>query len=237
MDDLNPDRLKRNPEAIKKCFKVVGDTTIVTKNIKVIYPDRYNTIGLAILGSTVRLISIYAILDEDGNYAIANNPIFVELTPSNVSEVSVGNSINKVLHFEESSTFTENNSLVIDDRFLYDIFNDFYINGNIPWFMNYEDVISVLANTSKFAGSSLGDNPLSMEIISAVLARDAKDKTKFYRQTEMTKDPIFVGLMNIYFTFDNTVGKIAGSYMSQGITSAIVNKEKETTKIERILRA
>jgi len=237
MDNLNIAGLKRNPDAIKSAFKKVGDSLIVTKNLRVIYPDRYNNIGLSILGSTVRIISIFAIVDDNGNYAVANLPIFLDLTPTNVSEIAVGANINKVLHFEEGSVYTENSNLVIDDRFLYDIFNEFYIGGKIPWFMNYDDAISMLARTNKYAGSTLGDNPITMEILGAVIARFNKDKKVFYRQTDMKQNPDFVGLMNIYFTFDNTVSKIAGSYMSQGITSAIINKEDETTKIEEVLRA
>lgn len=237
MDSLNISGLKRNPEAIKKAFKTIGNTLVVTKNLRVIYPERYNNIGLSILGSTVRVISIFAILDDNGNYAVSNVPIFIELTPSNVGEISVGNEINKVLYFDEGSVYTENTNLVMDDRFLYDLFNEFYIAGHIPWFMNYNDVINIFAETRKYAGSSLGDNPMTMEILAAVLARSPKDKTIFYRQTDMKNKPDFVGLMNIYFTFDNTVSKLVGSYYSQGVSSAIINKEQESTKIERILRS
>ena len=237
MDSLNVAGLKRNPDAIKKAFKTIGDALVVTKNLRVIYPDRYNNIGLSILGTTVRVISIFAIIDDDGNYAVSNVPIFIELTPSNVDEISVGNDINKVLYFDEGSVYTENTNLVMDDRFLYDLFNEFYISGNIPWFMDYDDVINIFSETRKYADSSLGDNPITMEILAAVLARSKKDKTTFYRQTDLKDKADFVGLMNIYFTFDNTVSKLVGSYYSQGVSSAIINKEKEPTKIEEILRS
>ena len=237
MDSLNISGLKRNPEAIKKAFKSIGNSLVVTKNLRVVYPDRYNNIGLSIQGTTVRVISIFAIIDDDGNYAVSNIPIFIELSPSNTGEISVGNTINKVLYFEEGSVYTENTNLVMDDRFLYDLFNEFYISGHIPWFMNYNDVISIFAETGKYAKSTLGDNPITMEILSAILARSKKDKTVFYRQTDTKDSPDFIGLMNIYFTFDNTVSKLVGSYYNQGISSAIINKEKNPTKIEEMLRA
>jgi len=243
MDKLNISGLKRNPDIIKKCFKKVGKSLVVTKSIRVIFPDRYNNIDLALIGKTTRVVAIYAILDDEGNYAISNLPIFIELTPSNISDIDIDGNINKVLHFEAGEMYTPSSALVIDNRFLYDLFNEFYINGRIPWFMDYSDAISIFEKTKKYANSDLGENPITMEILSSIIARPKGNLNIFYRQKiKSIKDivankPEYIGLMNIFYTFDNTVSKLVGSYYSKGVSSAIVNKETSTTKIEEILRS
>lgn len=243
MDTLNVSGLKRDPDAIKKAFKKIGSSMVVTKDMRVIFPERYTNIDLAIIGSTVRLTSIYAILDDEGNYAVSNIPIFIELTPSNITDIEINGKVNKVLHFEEGTTFTENVNMVIDNTFLYDLFNEFYINGNIPWFISYNDAITIFEKTKKYAKSGLGDNPITMEILASILARNPKNKSEFYREILKNENdlnkviPQYIGLMNIYFTFDNTVSKLVGSYYGQGISSAIISRETSTTTIEEILRA
>lgn len=242
MQTLNIDKLKRNPDAIKQSLKKIGNSLIAKKRLRVIFPDRYTAVDMAIVGSTVRLASIYAILDDEGNYSVSNLPIFVELTPSNISNIEIDGNVNKILIFEEDSVFMPDTKLVIDNRFLYDFFNEFYVNGRVPWFMSYNDLIDIFKLTSKYADSNLGDNPITMEILASIVARDTNDKTKFFRETinspkDITNKPASIGLMNIYYTFNNTISKLTGSYFQQGLNSAIVNKEKESTLIEDILRA
>jgi len=243
MDILNYSSLKRNPSVIKKCFKQIGDSMVVTKNIRVIYPERYESIGLAIPGSTIRIVTIYAVLDDDGNYAVSNLPIFIELSPTNISNIEVDGVVNKVLEFEANSTYAENVNLVVGNKFLYNIFNEFYINGKIPWFMGYDDLINIFNQTSKYASSDIGDNPIITEILASIVAKNPNDKKSLYRLQLKSYDdlskikPSYVGLLNLYYTFDNTVSKLGGSYYSKGVTSAIISPETETTKIEEILRA
>lgn len=240
---INIDNLKRDPDKIKKCFKKVGKSLVVTKDIKVIYPERYESKNLAIVDNVVRLVSIFAILDDSNNYAVNNLPIFINLTPSNIDHVTINDELYTVLEFEEGSTYTESTELVINNKFLYDLFNLFYTNGKIPWFMSYNDLINIFSKTEKYANSDLGNNPIITEILASIVAKAPNDKTLLYREIlENNKKllesikPTYVGLMNPYYTFDNTVSKISGSYYTKGLMGALINKEKETTKIEEILR-
>jgi len=243
MDILDPKKLKRDANKIKQAMTTIGDTIVVNKNLRVIYPESYESKKLAILGNPVRIVNIYAVLDDDGNYAVSNLPIFMELTPSNIKFIEVNGVVNKVLEFPEGTNFTNNNKMVVNNKFLFDLFNEFYINGKIPWFMEYDDIIDIFKQTDKYANSNLGDNPIVTEILASIVAKNPNDKSKLYR--ELLKDkkvlkevhPEYVGLLNLFYTFDNTVSKLTGSYYSKGVISAIVNKEKDTTKIEEILRA
>lgn len=243
MDTLNISGLNRNPDVIKKSLVKIGNSLVTKKNLRVIFPDRYNDINLAIIGSTVRLVSIFAIIDDNGNYSVANLPIFVDLSPSNIGDIEVDGIMNKVLYFEEGSVFMENIDLMVDNRFLYDLFNEFYISGKIPWFMNYDDTMKIFEKTKKYANSDLGENPITFEILASIISRLPSNKAVYYREaitsvSDIAKTkPNYVGLMNIYYTFANTISKIAGNYFTQGLNSALVNKETEVTKIETMLRA
>jgi len=240
---INIDNLKRNPTKIKKCFKKIGKSLITTENIKVIYPEKYESKNLAVVDSTVRLVSIFAILDDNNNYAVNNLPIFINLTPSNIDHVTIDNELYTVLEFEEGSTYTENTELIVNNKFLYDLFNLYYINGKIPWFMNYNDLINLFSKTAKYANSDLGSNPIISEILASIVAKSPTDKSILYREILKNNKkllnsikPTYVGLMNPFYTFDNTVSRISGSYYSKGLMGALINKEKETTRIEEILR-
>jgi hypothetical protein len=242
MDKLNISGLKRNSDIIKSYFKKVGETTVVKANVKILFPARYINRGLAIIGSNVKLLSIFAIVDEKNNYAVVRAPIMQEVSPYVIGEVSLDDVVYKELSFRANDVFITNNNLVKTDNFMYEVFDEFFVKGNIPWFMDYDDVANVMLETGKYADSKIGDNPLTMEILASVIARNPNDKRVFFRKklTPENKNklkPVYVGLNNIYYSFESTGAKLIGGYFGYGVTAAIVDKEEETSDVAKVLRS
>lgn len=241
MQPFNIKNLKRKPDIIKSCFKIVGNSIILNKEISVIFPTRFINRKLAYMGDTVNVLGIFAIVDENNNYAIMNIPAMIELTPSMSNEINIEDNPYMLLEFNQYDVFSNNTKLLQEDGFIYDLFDDFFIQGNIPWYLDYEDLSNILVLSQKYAGSRIGSNPLGLEILTSIAARVSSDKTIFYRtlskdMEKMKKDkPSYVALQNIYYTFSSTLAKTSGSYYKDGIVSAIVNKEKKKNKLEVIL--
>ncbi len=241
MQPFNIKNLKRKPDIIKSCFKIVGNSIILNKEISVIFPTRFINRKLAYMGDTVNVLGIFAIVDENNNYAIMNIPAMIELTPSMSNEINIEDDPYMLLEFNQYDVFSNNTKLLQEDGFIYDLFDDFFIQGNIPWYLDYEDLSNILVLSQKYAGSRIGSNPLGLEILTSIAARVSSDKTIFYRtlskdMEKMKKDkPSYVALQNIYYTFSSTLAKTSGSYYKDGIVSAIVNKEKKKNKLEVIL--
>lgn len=125
----------------------------------------------------------------------------------------------------------------MNDSFLYDLFDEFFIKGNIPWFLDYDDVNDLLLETKKYAGSNIGKNPLAFEILTSIIARDPNDKKQFFRKLDNTKKkPTYVGLNNIYYSYTTTGARLVGGYYGPGVTAAVVDKEEEASYIEKILK-
>jgi len=235
--------LKRKPNVISSYIKKVGSSLKTTADIKVMFPSRYINKGLAIMGDTVTVLSIYTIIDENDNYAVVNAPIMVELSPNMTTEVEVDGKSYTVLEFSKGDIFITNTSLIIRNGNIYELFDELFIHGNIPWYLNYEDLSNLFKLSSKYAGTNIGDNPLAMEVLASIIARDKNDKTVLFRK--LAKDmsvlrknnPAFIALLNIYYSFTSTMSKLSGSYFKDGITSALVNKETESNAVEDMIKA
>lgn len=233
--------LKRKPDIIKSAFKQIGNSLIVKEDLKILFPSRFINKHLASMGDTVNVLTIFAIVDENNNYAIINLPTKIELTPSMTNEVSINDDPYMLLEFYKNDVFTTNINLLQQDSFIYDLFDDLFIQGNVPWYLDYEDLSNILILSQKYAGSRIGNNPLGLEILTSIVARLKKDKTVFYRTLSkdikaMNKEkPSYVALQNIYYTFNSTLAKTSGSYFKDGITSSLVNKEDKKTKLEEII--
>lgn len=242
MESLDISGLKRRPEVISKYLNVKGDITSVTEDLNVLFPSRYLDRKLALIDTTISVVSIFAILDKDNNYAVVNAPIFVTLTPFSISDVSVDGVEYKSLYFQKDSVMIPNNKSVVRDNFLYDVFDDFFVNGRVPWYLNYNDISNVLLTTKKYANNNIGNDPLGFEILSSIIAREANNKTVYIRHVldKSNKDkiqPKYIGLNNRFYSYDNTGARLFGSYFGDGLITSIVDPEKKTSATSDILRS
>lgn len=237
---IKPAELIHNPKRIKTLFKPIKNVIMVKDKVTVLFPERYVDTKLATIGTTVSVMSIYAIVNGS-EYAVVMAPILIDLTPSLVRTVVVDDVLYKELVFEAGSVFSPNNVLVRSESLIGVLYSEYYNMANIPFFMTYEDVDKILSEASKYAGSKLGKNPLPFELLTSMIARSADDKTKSFRITRSPDNPkpdiTYVGINNVYLSYNNTASKLIGGYFQAGLTSAIIKPEQTTTKVSKLLRS
>jgi len=241
MDTLEIEHLTRDDEAIKKCFKIIkGRSIVALEDIKVIFPTRFINRQLAVIDTVVKVMGIYAIVYED-KYAIYNKLASHTLTPYNVTDsvldTETADIAYKVLHFRKGEVYMPDIEVMKTNTLIYNVFDELFTKGNIPWYMGYHDVANVLSSAKEQTGSGIGDNPINLEVLTALIARSRTDKSIPYRHTvDKQKDkPAFIGLNSIYYAFDNTGSKLIGGYFGPGVVTAITTPEKETSKVAKAL--
>lgn len=243
METLNINKLKRNPDSIIKSLKIVGDATIATKNLKVYFPARFAKVGLAVLGTTSSVIGLYCIVDENNNYAVNRISAFQSFRPNNTNTVLVGKE--EYIEFEilKDEPLILSNYVVQDASIIFNIFNELLLGGRVPFYYNYEDISKILTNTSNYNGSGIGNDPLAFEIIASIISRSPNNENIYYKDIIKKKDevynirPSFVGMSDIFSSLDDTFSKIIGGYMRQGLVNAIMDPEKRSSDISKILRS
>lgn len=237
MNTLDINTLKHDIKRIDQILVKKGNTLYTKENINIIYPNRYINRKLVEIGSTVKLLAVFAIITNDDKYATVSAPIMMNFTPNNLSEVMINGVIYNTMEFEADSIIVPDTNSIKNTNFIYDMFDEFYIKGKVPWFMEYVTLSRLLVESSKYTGSGVGDNPLGYEIITAIIAKDSKNKKVQYRHTDMKLNPAYTGLNSVYFSYDSTGAKLIGSYFKEGISSAVVNKEKKSTVVTDVLRS
>lgn len=243
MDGIDITLLQRKPEVIKKYFTIKNDITYVNKSVTIVFPERYIDRKLAILDTTVKLLACHAIIDEDLNYTVVSAPIIQILAPSKIGTLTVGEDTYKTLEFEvtdEPIVYMPNNNLAMSDSFIYNIFDEFFIKGKVPFFLTYHDISDIFKEAKKYAGANIGTDPLVFEFLSSVIARDSSNKKIYTRLSEnpgSTEHIDYVGLNNPFYSFDNTAAKIIGSRFKIGLNTALVEPETKTSRTIQILKA
>lgn len=237
MAEFDISKLKRKPEIIKSLLKVENNTTTALDDFRIIFPYRYRDKKFITFSNNVNLMSIYAIVDDNNNYAVVCAPIVLSYMPFQLEPpFTIGDVKYEALVFKKDNIVIPDNNAVVTDSVLYGIFDEIYIKGNIPWFLSYDDLVNILSKSKQYAGNGIGSNPLPFEIISALITRVSKDKTKYHRLF-LTEPYEYVGLNNIYYSYDNTGARLVGSYFGTEIGTALVDPETKTTKTSDILRS
>ena len=237
MDTLDINTLKHVTKRIDSILVKKGSVLSTKEKITILYPSRYVNRKLVEIGSIVKILSVFAIVSTDNKYSVVSAPILINMTPNNLSEVMIDGVVYNTMEFEAGSVVIPDTNSVKNTNFIYDMFDEFYIKGKVPWFMEYESLSRLLVESKKYTGSSVGDNPLGYEIITAIISKNSKNKKIQYRHTDMKFKPVYTGLNSVYYSYDSTGAKLIGSYFKEGVSSAIVNKENKSTVVTDVLRS
>lgn len=244
---LDISRLKRDGKKVSKLLKVSGDSTITTEEISIIFPARFKSIGMYEQGTSISALACYyCIMDKNNNYGVTTSPIIQTLVPSFINTKVISNNSTTEndkyieLVFEKGSTVIPNNNLIQNTDIFFSVLQEFFINGNIPFYYNYEDISNVLLETKKYTGNGVGNNPLGIELLTTLICKAPNGRTPYKDFVKNRNDifktfPSYVGIGNV-LNYSNTGSKLIGNYFEAGITSAIVEPEEKSSDTSVLLR-
>lgn len=242
MDLYKKKDFKRNNTLIKKDLKTIGDTLISMKELYIYFPYDYTEKNLAEIDNTCKLLGIFIIADSNNNYTLATIPTLIYTTPSSIDTIDIDGVSYYRLTYEAKDVIIDNLNVILELDMAYNVFNLMMINGKVPWFIEYIDLLKIFNNFNKYTGSKVA---LFSDIMKIFIRISAREKGKLdinysnilnLEKDLKTKEIEWIGLSNIYYTFNSTLSKVGGSYFKKALISTMVTPEKEPTELENILR-
>lgn len=226
--------MKRDKDFIQSQI-YIKDGKIYTKEKTIIeFPKWYENKELLDIQDVTYLYGVFAIIIGD-KYSVSVIPTLINTTPIIIREVERENGTYIQFVYGKDDVLIDNTTIAKKDLLSYNIFENLFIYAKAPWFIEYEDLIKILDNIYPYSNSNLGNNFVATELVTSFIARTKKDKTVFLRQ-DPNAQADYVDLTNVYFSALSTLNKVAGNYFTEGLTSALVQKEKEPTKLENLVR-
>lgn len=226
--------MKRDKDFIQSQI-YIKDGKIYTKEKTIIeFPKWYENKELLDIQDVTYLYGVFAIIIGD-KYSVSVIPTLINTSPIIIREVERENGTYIQFVYGKDDVLIDNTTIAKKDLLSYNIFENLFIYAKTPWFIEYEDLIKILDNIYPYSNSNLGNNFVATELVTSFIARTKKDKTVFLRQ-DPNAQADYVDLTNVYFSALSTLNKVAGNYFTEGLTSALVQKEKEPTKLENLVR-
>lgn len=226
--------LKREPQVIQKYLTNKEDAYFTSHAMVIEFPQWYEVKGLYKNESVHYLYGIFAMIVGD-SYSVSLIPTVVTTSPVAVKEIDRDGVPYIQLLYAAGSKVLQSNKAIMQPFLAYDFFDGFFMQAKVPWFVEYEDLCTLMDNTVSYGGTNLGINQTSNELLCSFIARSAKDKRKFFR-VNPTEKVAFVDLMDVRYSSLSTVNKLAGNYFNESLVSALVHKETQPTTLEKHVR-
>lgn len=240
---MNVHSLIRDPGLAKQVLEVLPDKKVVAKvTCKIVVPCRFIERGLAYVGIDNYIVGVMALVVED-RYCISTTNAMFNIEPTVTNKIKIEGEDHFEFVFEAGSTVFKTTALVKTDVLVYKLYDEIFSKGYVPWYLNYEDLGRIFDTARKHAGAKIGTNKEVTELVVSIVARDATDKTKYYRTViNDLKDltgipPEFIPLRDVTYAATNTTNRIGGSHTRVGIVAALNNPADRTERIESLLKA
>lgn len=218
-----------------------SDGSIVTTvPCSVQIPESFTDKNLAVIGGEVFIFGFFPIIMGD-RYAVNKTIAMMRIVPSSTQKVVVNETPYIEFSFEPGDKLIYTTALVVTDTLTYYMYDQFVAKGNIPWYMDYNDMANMFETALEHAGVNLGGRSI-IELIISTIARDPDDMTRLYRhiyarpEDIVNKPPVTVPFRSVIWNTSDTTSKLNGAYYDHGINSALVNQSESVEMIEELLR-
>lgn len=231
-------KLKRNPEAIKSKLKIVNDKVVTTGELTVMFPSKYlaNVLQLAEITNTgISVVGVFAIIDDKNNYGVVNSIGEYLLPISELDTVNIDNEDYQICKYSPDSIIFSSLDAYVKSDYIYPIFHHVFSSGNVPWFLNYEDVSDLFKTSDKYGGLNIGNDPMNFELITSMVARCRGNKDRYHKEA-INSEIVYVGLNDTIYGHTNTESRLIGNYFKDGLLATITKPEEKGTIMMEILK-
>lgn len=231
----------RDGKRVQSHLKEMADGSVVTtRGCKIYIPSRFRDKHLAEIGNETYILGVFMMTVEDGFYAVNNVNAMIPIEPTSVNNVIIENKDYLEFIFEAGDTVFPTTDVVQTNKLVYYIFDEIVAKGNVPVYMDYNDLCNLFKTSQQFAGVRLASTPTIMHMLLSKIARDPKDPSIYFRQVTNGRDSgkvRYISLRSTTHGATNTTARLLGSYFSDNVTSALVNPSERNENVESILRS
>lgn len=233
----------KDREAVFAQLKMDDGGRLLTRvDCRIHMPVRFAQRGLGMVGAENFCYGCFAVILNDGKYAVVNANSLIEINPTKYIVVEVDGVDYYEFYFDANTPIFKSMKVLVRDEVAFNALDEFLFKGKLPWYINYPDGRKLFRGAKKGTGLNIGQSWELYSMITALMARDPNDKTihlrfKIKSQKDMDQEVSWVPLHNVFHGVSSTFNRLAGSYMQDGIISALVNPSDHMSDVEKILRA
>lgn len=230
----------RNPQRVHASL-LEKDNQLITKTGCTIYiPERYISKGLAVIGTEISILGIYAMFIDDVTYGVSTATAMCTLGDLHISDKVTIEDVDYLSYkFPAGAVVLKTVELVIVKKIVNAIMDFFVDYGYTPWFFNYVDLAELFFDTGYWNKMDMGGQ-IVQDIITANISRDPKDITKLFKDTmsnikQLDTRPTFIPQRDIGMNTSSNLARVNGSELARATRAMLLSEPTQPQELEDIL--
>lgn len=211
--------------------------TFIGESLELRIPLSFKKHGSIIIGDSVTTPGVLDMIFDDRYQVGLNILASITIEPTDVSQMTYKGVEYLVLKLTNGDKFMTSYRVIQDAHIVYVLWTEWITNGNIGYWLEYDDLLKLFSNARYLTGSGIGVSQSVYEGIIAHIARDKNNISLQYRLTDMKKPMRLVALNSVSHAPTGSIARINGAYFRDaGLTSALRYEVDQIQPFENLLR-
>jgi hypothetical protein len=211
--------------------------TFIGESLELRIPLSFKKHGAITIGDTVTTPGVLDMIINDKYRTGLNILASITIEPSDISEMTYNGVEYLVLKLKNGDKFMSSYRVIRDSQIVYVLWTEWITNGNVGYWLTYDDLLKLFNNVEELTGSGIGVSRSVYEGIISHIARDKNNLALQYRLTDMKKPMRLVALNSVSHAPTGALARINGAYFRDaGMTSALRYRIDQTQPFEDLLR-
>jgi len=212
-----------------------GDVAYALSDLIVYVPERYMKAGFCDIDLVVTILGIFIVQYSDKHYTLINMPVRIKLYPSRFEVETINGTPYVKFYIPKGKQFSDLVIVQSSDT-IKPLFAEFIVKGNIPVFIQYEDLRETFEVMSELTGFNIADDKVAISQLIALVARCEEDTTRIWK-SRLPKDKLkWVGLANVGESRLDSYSRIIGAYLTEALTKSLLEDNAPENPIEKLLK-
>lgn len=223
---------------ISKYFKDVnGKKIFIGDTLEVQIQRRYEVYGFLDINEHVDTLGVCTLVFDDRYYANLIVLNTISISPSEISEDSVGNIPYLVLKLNKGDVFLNNVEVLQNPQTQFVMWAEFIAKGKPLSSLRGFELSQIFDNVKELTGNEAGINRSLFEMTLAHLYRDKHNKFLQYRYTDMKESPELIAIRSVRYAPGTTTARLVGPYFKEGEVSSLLQTNKVNSPFEDLYRS
>lgn len=237
---MDVSQLQHDKEYILSSLKTLSDHSVIaTRKIEIFFPKKFEEHNLAEIYDSVSCIGLVGIV-ANNKYACLGVLSKFTFLAGDVSELNINGEAYVSMKFEPGETIIETLYVPADPLITYDYFLEFIKFSRIPWYIDFETLLSVIDESKQVAGSFSGSCAQVIRVLLSLTCRDPDNPDVEFRYgnniNNFNVKPLIIGMNNPGQLLTGTFARFSGGYLSDNTIAGIQEGPTEITELEKILK-
>lgn len=237
-------KMRRNPQAVLAGLKALPNGALATTQpLHIHVPETFRAKSILQMGEEILTMGYIALVLDSGEYGVYMIPSMIRLNPSQTTMIEVDGKAYYDFSFDAGTIVFKSIELLKDNSLLYNVTDELLSRGRIPWYYGYEDMAEFFKSIAHYTGTQLVPVRSVGEMVVAQVARLPTKRTDPLRY-HLTKAGVnvqsgvsWLPLRNVSIGAEGFAAKFVGSYLDDGIDSALLSQGGKRSNLEEVLRA